>query len=68
MGQVCHYSWIMLDLSDFPTRHNYTLALPQYRIGRTLADWVDELGVRTYRGRDVTGFGREALTTWLGHR
>lgn len=56
IGQICHFAWIMLDISDLPTRHNYTLALPQYRIERTIADWVDELGVRTYRGRDVTGF------------
>ncbi|HTM84289.1 MAG TPA: FAD-dependent monooxygenase, partial [Mycobacterium sp.] len=56
VARVCHYGWIMLDLSDFPTRHNYTLGLPQYHIERTLADWVGELGVRTYGGREVTGF------------
>jgi len=45
-----------LDISDFPTRHNYGLALWQKHIERILAGWVDELGVPTYRGREVTGF------------
>lgn len=59
IGQICHFAWIMLDISDLPTRHNYTLGLPQYRIERTLAEWVDELGVRTLRGRDVIGFAQD---------
>src|SRR5215813_9657295 len=29
-----------LDISDSPTRHNYYLALWQYRIERILADWI----------------------------
>jgi len=45
-----------LDISDFPTRHNYLLALPQEPIERTLAAWGDKLGVPIYRGREVTGF------------
>jgi 2-polyprenyl-6-methoxyphenol hydroxylase-like FAD-dependent oxidoreductase len=45
-----------LDISDFPTRHNYGLALWQKHIERILAGWVDELGVLIYRGREVTGF------------
>src|ERR1044071_9245719 len=31
---------IPLDLSDFPSRHNYLLALSQEPIERTLAAWV----------------------------
>jgi 2-polyprenyl-6-methoxyphenol hydroxylase-like FAD-dependent oxidoreductase len=54
-GQIGHYSGIFIDISDLPTRHNYGLALPQYRIERILADWVSELGVPIYRGREVTG-------------
>jgi 3-(3-hydroxy-phenyl)propionate hydroxylase len=42
-----------LDISDFPTRHNYLLALPQERTERLLAAWADELHVPVYRGRDV---------------
>lgn len=59
IGQICHFAWIMLDISDLPTRHNYTVGLPQYRVERTLADWVNELGVRIYHGRDVIGFAQD---------
>jgi 2-polyprenyl-6-methoxyphenol hydroxylase-like FAD-dependent oxidoreductase len=56
VGQVAGFSLINLDISDFPTRHNYGLALWQNHIERILADWVGELPVRLYRGREVTGF------------
>ena len=36
---------IPLDISDFPTRHNYGLALWQSHFERILAGWVGELGV-----------------------
>jgi 2-polyprenyl-6-methoxyphenol hydroxylase-like FAD-dependent oxidoreductase len=49
----------MLDMSDFPTRHNYGLALLQNHFERILAAWVDELPVRVYRGREVTGFAQD---------
>jgi len=55
---VVHFH-IPLDLSDFPTRHNYTLALWQNHIERILAGWVAELGVQTYRARDVIGFEQD---------
>jgi 2-polyprenyl-6-methoxyphenol hydroxylase-like FAD-dependent oxidoreductase len=45
-----------LDLSDFPSRHPYGLALWQNHIERLLAGWVGELAVPIYRGRAVTGF------------
>ena len=50
------FSGISLDISDFPTRHPYVLALWQTHIERILAGWVDELEVPVYRGREVTGF------------
>ncbi|MHC2331206.1 FAD-dependent monooxygenase [Bradyrhizobium sp. USDA 4454] len=56
---VVHVHPIPLDLSDFPTRHNYTLALWQNHIERILAEWAGELGVPIYRGRDVTGFAQD---------
>ena len=34
---------VPLDISDFPTRHNYTLGLWQNHIERILAGWVGEL-------------------------
>ena len=58
LHRVVHFH-IPLDISDFPTRHNYVLGLWQNQIERILAEWVDELGVRVYRGREVTGFTQE---------
>lgn len=52
--QVARFAAIPLDISDFPTRHNYGLALWQNRIERILAEWVAELRVRIYRGCEVT--------------
>ena len=52
------YSGISLDISDFPTRHNYVLALWQSHVERILADWVGELGVPILRGCEVVGFAQ----------
>jgi len=59
VAQVAGFAWIRLDISDFPTRHNYGLALWQNHIERILAGWVDELAVPVYRGREVTGFAQD---------
>ena len=56
---VVGYAGILLDISDFPTRHNYVLALWQSDIERILAGWVDELGVPILRGREVVGFAQD---------
>jgi len=48
-----------LDISDFPTRHPYGLALWQKHIERIMADWVEELSVPILREREVTGFGQD---------
>ena len=53
--QVAGFAMIPLDISDFPTRHNYGLALTQSHIERLLAAWVDELAVPIHRGLEVTG-------------
>lgn len=58
-AQVAGFAWIRLDISDFPTRHNYGLALWQNQIERILAGWVGELEVPIYRGREVTGFAQD---------
>ena len=42
--QVQGFAGIWLDISDFPTRHNYGLALRQSHFERILAVWVSELG------------------------
>ena len=54
------YAGILMDISDFPTRHNYLLALWQSRFEPMLADWVGELGVPMLRGREVVGFAQDA--------
>jgi 2-polyprenyl-6-methoxyphenol hydroxylase-like FAD-dependent oxidoreductase len=54
-AQVAGFAQIRLDISDFPTRHSYGLALWQKDIERILAGWVDELGVPIYREREVSG-------------
>ena len=59
VAQVASFSMIPLDISDFPTRHPYGLGLWQDRIERLLADWVGELEVPVYRGREVTGFAQD---------
>src|SRR6478672_11362967 len=55
-AQVTAFAPAHLDISDFPTRHPYGLALWQKHIERILAGWVGELPVTFYRGCEVTGF------------
>jgi 2-polyprenyl-6-methoxyphenol hydroxylase-like FAD-dependent oxidoreductase len=57
--QVAGFAFNRLDLSDFPTRHNYVLGLWQKHIERILASWVDELAVTVRRGLDVTGLAQD---------
>ena len=58
-AQVAGFAGVRLDISDFPTRHNYGLGLWQNQIERILADWVGELAVTIHRGREVTGFAQD---------
>ena len=58
-GQVAQASMLattVLDMSDFPTRHPYSLGIWQNQIERIMAAWVAELPVRVYYGSEVTGF------------
>src|SRR3954469_7954227 len=59
VAQVAAFAGIRLDISDFPTRHNYGLALWQRHIERILAGWVGELGVPISYGVAVTGFAQD---------
>jgi 2-polyprenyl-6-methoxyphenol hydroxylase-like FAD-dependent oxidoreductase len=59
VAQVAQFAGTSLDISDFPTRHNYVLGLWQNHIERILAGWVGELAVTIYRGREVTGFAQD---------
>ncbi len=59
VAQVAGFAGTRLDISDFPTRHNYGLGLWQNHIERILAGWVAELAVTIYRGREATGFTQD---------
>jgi 3-(3-hydroxy-phenyl)propionate hydroxylase len=56
---VTGFAHISLDISDFPSRHNYVLGLMQNRFEEILAGWVDELAVPIYRGKNVAGFAQD---------
>ena len=58
-AQVAAFAGTPLDISDFPTRHNYGLGLWQNHIERILAGWVDELAVPISYGSEVTGFSQD---------
>jgi 2-polyprenyl-6-methoxyphenol hydroxylase-like FAD-dependent oxidoreductase len=58
-AQVAAFAGTPLDISDFPTRHNYGLGLWQNHIERILAGWVGELAVPLYRQREVTGIAQD---------
>ena len=59
VAQVAGFSFIRLDISDFPTRHNYGLGLWQNHIERIMAEWVRELEVPIQYGIEVTGFTQD---------
>jgi 3-(3-hydroxy-phenyl)propionate hydroxylase len=53
------YAGTFLDISDFPTRHNYLLALWQSDFERIMAGWVEELGVPILHGCEVVGYAQD---------
>jgi 2-polyprenyl-6-methoxyphenol hydroxylase-like FAD-dependent oxidoreductase len=57
--QAAGFAGTTLDISDFPTRHNYVLGLWQNHIERILAGWVRELRVPIRYGSEVTGFAQD---------
>ena len=59
VAQVTGFAVTRLDISDFPTRHNYGLALRQKHIERILAGWVEELSVPIYRSRELASFTQD---------
>lgn len=58
-AQVAGFAGVKLDISGFPTRHDYGLGLWQNHIERILAGWVGELPVTFYREREVMGFAQD---------
>src|SRR5256712_9519989 len=57
--QVQAFAGVPMDISDFPTRHNYGMALLQSHCERIMSGWLDELGVPILREREVTGFAQD---------
>ena len=53
------YAYVRLDISDFPTRHNYVLALWQKDTERILAGWIEELGVPILRSTEVSDIAQD---------
>jgi 2-polyprenyl-6-methoxyphenol hydroxylase-like FAD-dependent oxidoreductase len=59
VAQVATFGMTKLDMSDFPTRHPYSLGIWQNQIERIMAAWVAELPVQINYGREVTGFAQD---------
>jgi 3-(3-hydroxy-phenyl)propionate hydroxylase len=59
--QAAMFGTTVLDMSDFPTRHPYSLGIWQNRIERQLTDWAGELGVPVRYGCGVSGFTAHPL-------
>lgn len=59
VAQVATFGTTLLDMSDFPTRHPYSLGIWQNEIERIMAAWIGELPVHVYYGCEVTGFTQD---------
>jgi 3-(3-hydroxy-phenyl)propionate hydroxylase len=59
VAQAAMFATTVLDMSDFPTRHPYSLGIWQNQIERIMATWIAELPVQIYYGCEVTGFAQD---------
>ncbi len=59
VAQATMFARTVLDMSDFPTRHPYSLGIWQNKIERIMADWIAELPVRVCYGSEVTGLAQD---------
>jgi 2-polyprenyl-6-methoxyphenol hydroxylase-like FAD-dependent oxidoreductase len=59
VAQVATFATTVLDMSDFPTRHPYSLGIWQNQIERIMAAWIAELPVRIHYASEVTGFAQD---------
>jgi 3-(3-hydroxy-phenyl)propionate hydroxylase len=59
VAQAAMFGTTVLDVSDFPTRHPYSLGIWQNQIERIMAAWIAELPVHIYYGGEVTGFAQD---------
>jgi 2-polyprenyl-6-methoxyphenol hydroxylase-like FAD-dependent oxidoreductase len=58
-AQVATFGTTVLDMSDFPTRHPYSLGIWQNEIERIMAAWAAELSVRIDYGCEVAGSAQD---------
>ena len=59
VAQAAMFGLTVLDMSDFPSRHPYSLGIWQNQIERIMAAWIAELPVRILYGSQVTGFAQD---------
>src|ERR1700689_274502 len=59
VAQAAMLGGTVLNMSDFPTRHPYSLGIWQNQIERIMAAWIAELPVRISYGCEVTGFAQD---------
>jgi 3-(3-hydroxy-phenyl)propionate hydroxylase len=59
VAQVATFGTTVLDMSDFPTRHPYSLGIFQNQIERIMAAWIAELPARIDYRCEVTGFAQD---------
>jgi 3-(3-hydroxy-phenyl)propionate hydroxylase len=58
-AQAAMLATTVLDMSDFPTRHPYSLGIWQNQIEEIMAAWIAELPVRIYYESEVAGFAQD---------
>ena len=61
VAQAATFGTTVLDMSDFPTRHPYSLGIWQNEIERIMAAWIGELPVRVLYATEVTGFAQDDM-------
>jgi 3-(3-hydroxy-phenyl)propionate hydroxylase len=59
VAQATMFGTTRLDMSDFPTRHPYSLGIWQNKIEGVMAAWIAELPVQIHYGLEVTGFSQD---------
>jgi len=58
--QVLGFAGVRFDISAFPSRHPYGLAIVQKHSERIILTWAEELGVPILRGVEITGFTEDS--------
>jgi 3-(3-hydroxy-phenyl)propionate hydroxylase len=58
-AQIISFGETKIDISDFPTRHPYGLALWQKHLERIMAEWISGLGVAVRYEQEVIGFSQD---------